>query len=288
MNKLKNSFLIAICFSALGCANMHWDYYYPYCQINPNYIKKNQPDNFENCLTIIDTVLNKKTKEYFKNQDSAIAVIDICSNEHGIAELFINRFHLDYRRKLNIQSYNHTISFESTKPSILLDNFEAKGIDDPEAMVRVIFSCYYKKLNKLKYNWDTEIKKNKSYWISSKLGDGFISSQIKNIENKIFNEYHFNQLDLFDTVEILYNRPPRVIKNTPDWFYLTGIIESKIPEKEMINIKLIDIKSDVDTKYVNELNDTLRIGDTITDNSKGWLKRGIYYFNYKRNKEYRE
>jgi len=58
-------------------------------------------------------------------------------------------------------------------------------------------------------------------------------------------------------------------------------------ETKEINVKLIEIKSEFGKNFIISDNDTISIGDTLTDYSRDWLKRGMYYFNYNRNTEYR-
>lgn len=99
--------------------------------------------------------------------------------------------------------------------------------------------------------------------------------------------YRFKLLSQNDTVDILYTSAPRLTEKSPDWYYLTGLIKYKIPRTKEINIELIDIKSEFGDNFLLLENDTIFTGDTLTDFSKGWLKRGVYYFNYNRNTEYR-
>ncbi|MCB9425784.1 MAG: hypothetical protein H6584_01965, partial [Flavobacteriales bacterium] len=101
-------------------------------------------------------------------------------------------------------------------------------------------------------------------------------------------EYRFGILNEGDTVDILYNRPPRFTKKSSDWYYLTGIILQKFQETKEIELELIRIRSEFDEGYYLVENDTLSIGDTLIDYSIDWLKRGKYYFRYNQNAEYRE
>lgn len=291
---IKNKYLLIniafIAFLAMyGCASMRWDNYYPYCQINPNYIHRHQPKNFEECLDVIDAVLSKEAKDYFKNSDSSIAVIEICSDSKGIADLFANRWYLQYHETTAFNGNLLDIHYPQKVP-VIVDNFEKEGVTDPSIIIRVIFSCYYKRINNLSYDWSTEIRENKKYWMNKDSVFHAHSKEnltIKQIEHKILSDYYFDLLNIYDTVDILFNRHPRITRKTPNWYYLTGIIQHKIASDNLINIKLIDIKADLGIKYMIGERDTIAIGDTLTVEADGWLKRGHYYFNYNRNREYR-
>ena len=289
-NKIRNLIVIFTIVLLTSCSNMHWSNYYPYCKVNPTIIKKNQPENFEDCLSQIETILSKESRTYFKNQDSTIAVIEICNYNKGIAGLFLNRWNLNYNGTSQGTTYQNEFRIKPTQPPVLLQKFEEKGLIDPRAMIRVIFSCYYKKINNLPYDWDLEIRKIKSYWINPEKIYYYSreSKEMESRENKILVNHHFEKLEVNDTVNVLYNRAPRLTKKSPDWYYLTGIIEFKIPERKEINVQLIAIESEFGDNFILTATDTISVGDTLTDYCKGWLKKGEYYFNYHRNKEYRE
>lgn len=272
--------LIIVGFSSCG---MNFSYFYPYCRINPEKLYKNLPNNYDNCLSQFDSILSVEIINYYKPLDSTIAAIEI---SQAIGGFFINFWNLSFYRE-KPQTGGSYLWRMQYKP-LVLDEFIKDGINDPEAMVRILFNCYHKKLNNIPYNWEEEIQLLKSYWIPYKYGEGWVSKEMRKRENEILVDYHFQQLEINDTVDILYNRSPRLIKKTPDWYYLTGIIQFKIPEQKAINVKLIDIQSEFNENYMVIEKDKINVGDTLTDYCKEWLKRGVYYMNYHRNKEYRE
>ena len=280
MHKSKKILVILLVVGFCSCGGYNWSYFYPYCKINPNHFQKNLPNNYEDCLNQFDCILSNEIISHFQSLDSTIAAIEI---SQAIGGLFVNFWNLKYYQ---IEPHENYIFRNDYKP-LVLSNFRNEGLYDPEAMVRVLFRCYHKKLNNVPYNWKEEIQLIKSYWIPSEYGDGWRSKEMRKRDDEILVDYHFQQLDINDTVDILYNRAPRLIKKTPDWYYLTGIIQYKIPEQKAINVKLIDIKSDLGKNYMLIENDKIMVGDTMTDYSKGWLKRGIFYMNYHTNKEFR-
>jgi hypothetical protein len=266
----------------IGCASMHWSNYFPYMKVNPNKMYLSQPVNYEDCLNQFDTILSDNVIKHFKALDSTIASIEI-SNEIG--NLFINHWNLAYYSKRNPNIYHRKYNM---KPPVI-DKFIADSLSDPQAMIRVMFSCYHKKLNNIPYDWKYEIDKIRTYWVGSELiyNRAHLRNSMKKYEYKILLNHHYNQLKLADTVDVLYNRAPRLNNKSPDWYYLTGIIKDKYPENKHIDVELIKIQSEFGAEYILSKNDTITIGDTLNDFCKGWLRRGSYYFNYHRNKEYR-
>ena len=266
---------------------MHFSNYWPYSKVPPQKLKTLYPIEYEDCMTLLDSILTNEVIHNFKKSDSSIATIEI---SNGIGGFFITNWAL--------YKYGHTISPQSIggakqrmpeKPIDLPSHFIYDGIEHPGAMIRIMFNCYYKYLNNQQYDWQKEIDKMKLYW---KCTDntyywGEVPDTIEKIENDILDRYYFNQLNVNDTVDILYNRSPRLIHKSPDWYYLTGIIKYKIPKNKCINIQLISIKPQFDKDYLLVGDDTISVGDTLTDFYRGWLKRERYYFNYNRNTEYR-
>ena len=288
---MKKIFLFILSLGLLGCASMHWSNFYQYTNMNPEKFYLNLPNDYEDCLNQFDTLLSTEVITHFKGLDSTIAAIEISQEIGGLFINFWNlrRYSNDYDGSGYVSAggggtiYNKRFKY---KPAVV-DSFVNMDLSDSEAMMRVLFSCYHKRLNTKSYDWETEIDKINSYWIPAKYGEGFVSPEMKKREHEILVDYHFEQLKINDTVDILYNRSPRLISKSPDWYYLTGIIEFKIPEKKSINVKLLEIQSEFGKNYIPMENDTIAIGDTLTDYCKGWLRRGSYYFNYHRNKEYR-
>ncbi len=281
---MKNIFILLLfSFAIIGCASYTWSRYYPNVKINPDKFKYNLPVDYEDCLMQFDSILTVEVIDHYKMEDSIVAYIKLSQEMGG---LFINFWYLaDYRNQEveTIRDFGYWY-----KPPVL-DKFINDGISDPEEMIRILFKCYHKKLNNLDYDWTREIALIKSFWESPKRGEGWVSKAMQKREINILNNYHFQSLNINDTIDVLYNRSPRLISKTPDWYYLSGILKEKYPEKYSINVKLISIESESkNVNYIEEDDEIINIGDTATYYANGWLKRGVYYFNYRRNKEYRE
>ena len=155
---MKNLVNAALILSLIGC--VHWSKFWPYTNINPRDSHKYSPNKYEDSMFLLDTILKKEAINYFKDQDSSIAVLEISKNIGGSLIGFWGLSY-DYQEEIPTNSF----SFHDFRPAII-DEFYRDGITDPEAMIRVIFSCYYKKINDIPFSWNREIKKLKSYWVS--------------------------------------------------------------------------------------------------------------------------
>ena len=286
MTKINKILLICITLILVGCSSVSFKHYWPYSNVPPQKLKSLYPIKYEDCIHLFDSILSKEVISNFKKSDSTIATIEICN---GIGGFFITNWNLSKYGETKGTTYNWPKLKLPNSPIDLPSRFIHDGIEHPYAMIRVMFNCYHKYLNNQNYNWQTEINKVKTYWINLDVIYYYtrVPDTITKLENTILVDYYFNLLNDNDTINILYNRAPKLTKKSSDWYYLTGIIKFKIPESKSINIQLIDIKSEFGDNYILTENDTIAIGDTLTDYSKGWLKKGMYYFNYNRNTEYR-
>lgn len=263
-----------------GCSSTSWQRFYPNVNIDPFKFKHNLPIDYENCLLQFDSILTPEVISHYRIEDSLVAYIKISQEMGG---LFTNFWNLDYYRNQQVETMSYGYSY---KPPVL-DRFIKDEVSDPEVMIRVLFKCYHKKLNNLEYDWTNEIALISSFWISPNKGEGWVSKAMQKRESDILNKNHFQSLNINDTVDVFYNRSPRLSK-TPDWYYLSGVIQMKYPEYYSIKVKLLSIESESSKiNYMKDNDEIINIGDTATYYADGWLKRGVYYFDYSRNTEYR-
>lgn len=269
-----------------NCSPTNFQYYWPYSKVPPQRLKSLNPIEYDDCMYMLDSILTNEVKDNFKNSDSTIATIEICE---GIGGFFITNWKLNRYGETKGTTYGGARQRLPERPIDLPSRFIYDGIEHPYAMIRIMFNCYYKYLNNKKYSWEDEINKMKSYWINPETIYYYtrVPDTISKIENKILVDYYYDILTENDTVNIYYNRAPRWTKKSPDWYYLTGIIKYKKQQTKQINVELIGINSEFGDNFILTENDTIIIGDTLTDYSKGWLKKGRNYFNYNRNTEYR-
>lgn len=245
------------------------------------------PKNYENIIPNLDSILSPIAKQHFKNQDSSIAVIEICEEIGGF---FTTNWGM-YRYNKKNYPWPYILSYElPEKPKGIISQFISDEIYHPMAMLRIMFSCYYKYLNGQDYNWDAEIYQTKLLWpmhdpTNYTLG---LPDFIAKLESQRMSKYYFNSLNINDTVNVLFNRAPKLSKKSSDWYYITGIINYKIPESESISVRVIKIKSEFNQNYYLSDSDTINQGDTLIDFHRGWLSRNKNYFNYHKCKEQRE
>lgn len=283
--------IILIIFFISGCAALSWQNYYPYCKLDPSTFYQNLPEHFDDCLVQFDSILSDKVVNHFKNLDSSMAYIEISQE---IGALFINSWNLKiYSQKKSDVNYSllgsgYGLEVKRYYNAHFVDDFFDNGIKDPQEMIRILFSAYHKKLNNQPYDWDSEIQKIKLYWVPSRIRSEELSPEVRKIERNILISHHYNALAVNDTIDVLYNSAPRLLSNEPDWYYLSGIIQNKLDSTMELKIKLINIQSEFDKDFIPTIYGNKKVGDTLTDYSRGWLKRGVYYLNYRSNKEYRE
>jgi hypothetical protein len=259
---------------------------WPYSNVRPTYIKKNLPDNLNECLILLDKILSPEAIRYFEEQDSTIASIEFCDQ---IGSFYRNHWYLDYNYNYPTRNDRYIDIYYPKKIPPIVKQFSDADIIDPNAMLRIILSCYHKKLNHISYLLEIEISKIKSYWVYDETSlKSDPTDEMKIREKNIINEFYYNRFNINDTVVIIFNRAPRFTKKSSDWYYLKGTVQSKMDLSKELIIKLTDIKTEFGKNYITEETDTLNIGDLVTDYSIGWHKKGIQYFDYQSNLYYPE
>jgi hypothetical protein len=285
MLKISTSILIVFIISLSGCSKNNWSRYWPYSNINPSKVQKQLPNNYEECLNYLDMILKDESKTYFKNQDSTIAVIEICEQIGGF---FVTNWYLNYFNNTNSDNnLNALMALPSHAPGVARA-FTKAGIGDPEAMIRVVFRCYFKKLNSIEYSWEEEINKMKidrPYQKDPKLAYQIRKTALEKewaLKNKLF----FNRLNKNDSLISFFNNRPRIFNKKPNEFFLVGVVNFKQPETESVNIRLTKVLSNKGTDKISFSERTLQAGDTLSGNVVDWHKKNVKYFNYSENTFY--
>jgi hypothetical protein len=269
------------------CSDSWSKNYWPYSKISPTKVQKQKIINYEDCMTALDDILTDEVKEHFKNQDSIIAIIEICNEIGGF---FITNW--------NLNRYGETKGTTAPwwyktklpkKPENIPSRFIHDGIKHPDAMIRIIFSCYYKYLHKVNYDWQQEIDKLKTYWINHDVIHYYskIPSTMECRENEILNHYYYDLMNEEDTVICLFLSPPKLFSKNPNSFYVTGLINFKIQDSYDINIKILNIETGTSQKELSFDTEILEIGDTISWEAKDWHLIKIQYFDYQNNTYYK-
>jgi hypothetical protein len=263
-----------------------WTKYWPYLSIPPKNVKTPEPKNIENCLTILDNALKPESKLNFKNEDSSIAVINIIEGQGGIGYFFLGSWNLDYYYRKKIHGPVYRYDFPTEVP-LIVEYFGGLGVSDHNAMIRIIFSCFYKKLNNIPYSEKVEATKIKKYWVNHADNSVETSAQMRNREDSIINSFEFNKMSTGDTVVCWFRQPPKIMSKEPSSYYVTSIIEKKSTELKNITVRITDIITDKDTKeLIFSDHSKFLAGDTLVVYPINWHLKKSKYFNYSRNENW--
>ncbi|MDR1761556.1 MAG: hypothetical protein LBR55_03805, partial [Bacteroidales bacterium] len=143
MFEIKKSLLALIIIGFYSCGiHTNWSYFYPYCKINPEHFYENLPSHYDDCLNQFDNILSDKIINHYQSLDSTIAAIEI---SQAIGGLFINFWNLSFYREKPPYTNGNIYSKRMQYKPLVLDEFIKDGVNDPEAMVRILFNCYHKK-----------------------------------------------------------------------------------------------------------------------------------------------
>ena len=268
-----------------GCASIHFSNAWPYSSMPSRKVGKLAPRQYDDCIRSLESVLTTTVKKHFKEEEISIAVIEISDQIGGF---FTTNWGL---YKYNAQ-YHWPFSVASRLPIMPVDissQFISDGVYHPKAMLRIMFTCYHKYLNGIDFSWQEEIQKVVNLWPHEDAANFpfQVPDTISKLEEKVLSSHYYNLLDEKDTVNIFYNRAPRRTRKSPDWYYLTGVIQRKIPGTQEINLQLTNIESEFKQKFILFDKDIVYMGDTITLSHEGWLKKGKFYFNYLTATEFR-
>ena len=261
-------FLSSICYS------QDWEsMLYPYLKTN---LKNVQPPNTINdALNQLDIVLKTEIVEHFKNENETIATIQICK---VLGDFFINHWKLNYNTKFN---FNNSITFEDT-PSTFLNYYSNLGLSNPYLIMRVVFSCYHKKLNNKEFSESNEIDLiNKEFNSSECNVESFehystAKSRINFYEDSILFR---NKLMRYYKDDVLGKRYYEEKRKSS--FYISGCINKIDLTNNLITLQIVDIVSDKRYRSVYYNDELLNIGDTINVDFGEWYKYNDSIFNYR-------
>lgn len=171
-----------------------------------------------------------------------------------------------------------------TEVPLIVKQFECMGVSDANAMIRVIFSCFYKKLNNISYSEKIEVLKIKQYWINHAENSPETSMQMRQREDSIINIFEFNKTFMGDTVVCWFRYPPKIINKEPSSFYVTSVVEKKNTGFNNMTLRITGIVTDRNTKeLIFPDKSKYVIGDTLIGYPINWHLKRLKYFNYNRN-----
>lgn len=226
-----------------------------------------KPENVDECITRLDSILAVHAKDHFKNTPEDIAVIEICFD---LQHSFIRGWQLSNQSKL-------TWFFKELK------------IYDPPEMLRIIFSCYHKKINIGSYDLTSVIKQYESYWVGSRTfaPPGQISpndywvlnDKMVNREDSLMNKYLLDRTNLRDVVEVSYYYE-HYFSSKPKRYDLQGIVIAKDSLKNLFSIKIAKISNEKNNPIWYDNKVKRMVGDTIEVKPKAWHITGESRFHY--------
>lgn len=285
---MKRKFFITLClFFLIGnCTLSYGRNYWPYSKLSPNKLQSQKLFEYDDCLDALNAILTDEVKQRFQELDSIMAPIEICQEIGGF---FITNWKLNRYGETKGTTASRWLQLKVPKqPENVPSRFIHDGVEHPEAMIRIIFTCYYKFLKGQEYNWKREIDKLKSYWINPEIIYYYVrlpdKMQIR--EDSIINNYYYSQMGINDSVVCLLRQPPKLFSKQPSWFYLTGVIQDKKEECKQINIKIVRIETEFNKQSVELKSDTLSVGDVVSGLPIDWHKVDLKYFDYQNNRYY--
>ena len=269
-----------------NCALSYGRNYHPYSNISPTKVQAQKLIEYNDCFGALNAILTDEVKERFLELDSIMAPIEICQ---AIGGFFITNWKLNrYGETRGTTADRSLQSRLPHKPENVPSRFIYDGVREPDAMIRIIFTCYYKFLKRQEYSWENEIEKLKSYWIqpTTVLYYTRLPDNIEIREDSIINNYYCRQMKINDYVVCLLRQPPKVFSKQPSWFYLTGMIQDKNEECQQINIKIVKIETEFNKQSIESKSDTLSVRDVITGRPRDWHLFKLNYFDYLNNRYY--
>lgn len=263
---------LLISFSNISYSILDDKWAYPYLNVDSKNVKP--PVSIKDALDQLDFVLKLEIIEHFKQTNEPIAPILICKE---IGDFFINRWFLDY----HIRTNDNIIKIEPKCP-LFLNYFSNLGLNNPYLIMRVVFSCYHKRLNNIEFSIANEIEKIKQEFSASECN--IISTEqywialarIKANEDSTLFADKLNRYSTNDTLGRFFHEEKRESS-----FYITGTIDSMDKKNRTITLKIFDIVSDKRYREVYYNDRTLKVGDTLHICSRGWNIYNELVYNYR-------
>jgi hypothetical protein len=235
---------------------------------SPREIWREKPDDFDGCFTRLDSILSERAKNHFKNTEEEVAVIEI-SRELG--ESFIRNWQLIPGAPLYLY-------------------FKDFYLDDPQEIIRIVFTSYHRILNKKTFTIDSVIKQYKAYWIHSKqlippgqfVGDRWmVDSKMEAMEDSILNRFYFKKLAVNDTLSASLSYEGRQLSAKPSSYYIEAVVVKKDPVTDSLLVKLTQIACSQKCDFIwYDYTTERRIGDVMTIEAGRWDKKDEVRFRY--------
>jgi len=250
------------------------------------------PNNIDQCMAMLDTILSEKAKFHFKNTEESIAVIQI-SRELG--PTFIGAWNLREtgtfyngpKKKLDVWTQVHGLSTNSNI-SYYLNQY---GINDPIEMLRIIFTCYHKKLVNNFFDLTEIANTYKSYWIKSRFvtlpGTGSptpnlweLNTKMEKRDDSLVNKYFFDRVKVSDTLTTFLFYEKHRFTGKPLSYSIEALVVNKDSISSIVKSKIILISNRKNSPEWYDNKTKREVGDIIETGADRWNIKGessIYY-----------
>ena len=247
---------------------------------------RNLPNNIDEGMIALDTLLSEKAKFHFQHTEESIAVIEICRD---LGSTFISGWNLREKggfydgpeKKFDTWIQIHGLSTISNLSNYL----NQYGIDDPLGMLRIIFTCYHQKLVNNFFDITEIINYYKSYWVKSTLvllrnagsptpNIWELNSKIKKRDDSLLNKYFFDKANVSDTLTSMFFYENHRFTSKPLSYNIEAIVFEKDSVRNILDCKIMSISSRkksavwYDDKIKKEVGDTLEIRASKWDNKR--------------------
>jgi len=248
----------------LFCLTSCYEYKSSWTDGNINKIWKPVPQDLNECLNKLDTMFSREAKKHLIATEESFAVVEI---SRRLGRAFIERWHLDGSNKSDLRSF-----------------FYQSGISDPLAMIRIIFTCYHRKLNNQLIDLDNIIAHYRSSWIQSKFSPPFsyfyLDSNMQAIEDSISNKYYFDKAQVYDTLAGSLFYESHRLTSMPLSYYVEMIVLNKDTLNQVFTIKLIKASSSKNDSIWFDNKIKRKIGDEFEFKPDNWDKKDELVFRY--------
>jgi hypothetical protein len=157
-------------------------------------------------------------------------------------------------------------------------------------MLRIIFTCYHKKLNNNNFNLTEIINNYKSYWSKSifvgSLSKGAptpnvweLNAKMENRDDGLLNKYFFDRVKISDTLTASFFYEHHRFTAKPLCYSIKVIVVNKDSVKTLVESRIIYISSRKNSTVWYDDKTERKIGDII-ETSYEWDLKGESFFYY--------
>jgi hypothetical protein len=224
---------------------------------------KNRPNDISESLAWLDTMLSASAKNQFITTDEPFAVVEISEQ---LGQIFISRWRL--AKEIN--------------KSNLRSCFYQMGITDPAEMIRIIFTCYHRKMNYHSYDINNIIQQYQSYWVNSSIYPESnyprLNPGIKALDDSITNKFFFDIARINDTLSASLFYSSHRLTPMPLRYDVETVVLEKNRDEQTLTVNLTKISSsdnETDSLWY-DLKTKRKLGDTFEIKAAFMQKKGAH------------